>query len=154
MRISFDIDDTLVCTSGSVPSEPCWFTRLAGGEKLRLGARALLCQLRRRGCDVWIYTSSFRSPLVVRLWLLAHGIRVDGIVNGDRHRQLVRGGLFASVPSKYPPAFAIDLHVDDAEGVRIEGERHGFRVVVVAPDDECWTQKVLDAIFPQDPLRQ
>jgi hypothetical protein len=50
------------------------------------------------------------------------------------------------LPSKYPPAFNIDLHVDDSEGVRMEGDLHGFRVVVVRPDDEDWTQKVLEAV--------
>ncbi len=45
----------------------------------------------------------------------------------------------------YPPAFGIDLHVDDSEGVRLEGEEHGFHVVVVRPDDERWTKRVLDA---------
>ncbi|NQD57776.1 hypothetical protein HP546_20795, partial [Pseudomonas sp. CM25] len=48
-------------------------------------------------------------------------------------------------PSKLPSAFDIDLHVDDSEGVRLEGVDHGFRVVVVCPKDENWAQKVLDA---------
>ena len=48
-------------------------------------------------------------------------------------------------PSKYPPAFAIDLHVDDSEGVRLEGQRHGFAFVVVSPEDPDWTARVLDA---------
>jgi hypothetical protein len=50
------------------------------------------------------------------------------------------------MPSKYPPAFDIDLHVDDSEGVRMEGDEFGFRVVVVRPDDENWTERVLDAV--------
>ena len=50
------------------------------------------------------------------------------------------------MPSKYPPAFGIDFHVDDSEGVKIEGEEHGFRVVIVRPDDEHWARVVLDAV--------
>lgn len=146
MRVSFDIDDTLVCRTAPVPSEPSWFAWLISGEKLRLGTRSLLRQLRGRGCEIWIYTSSCRSPFMLRLWLLAHGIRVDGIVNEERHRRQLQGRLFARVPSKYPPAFSIDLHVDDSEGVRIEGERQGFRVIVVSPDDADWTQRVLEAV--------
>jgi hypothetical protein len=37
------------------------------------------------------------------------------------------------------------MHVDDSDGVRLEGRRHGFRVVVVSPDDADWTRKVLAA---------
>jgi hypothetical protein len=48
-------------------------------------------------------------------------------------------------PSKNPGAFGIDLHVDDSVGVRMEGEQHGFNVVVVSPDNESWTELVLSA---------
>jgi hypothetical protein len=43
----------------------------------------------------------------------------------------------------YPPAFGIDLQVDDSDGVRMQGELHGFSVVVVRQDDRDWTKKVL-----------
>ena len=40
--------------------------------------------------------------------------------------------------SKYPPAFGIDLLIDDAEGVSIEGERFGFRVFRISGNDLSW----------------
>jgi len=148
-RISFDIDDTLACHHGHVVAEtsrlPAAIHRWLG-EPLRVGTRSLIRELRRRGCSIWIYTSSGRSPLYIRRWLLLHGIRVDGVVNNDRHRRGLAAHGFANSPSKFPPAFGIDLHVDDSEGVQMEGEAHGFRVVVVHPDDDLWTQKVLDAV--------
>lgn len=103
-------------------------------------------ELRRRGCSIWIYTTSARSPFHIRWWLFLYGIRVDGVVNEDRHWAKLAGQRFSRLPSKYPPAFEIDLHVDDSEGVRMEGDEHGFRVVVVRPDDENWIRKVLDAV--------
>ena len=70
------------------------------------------------------------------------GVRLEGVVNQDRHEEVVgRRG-----PSKYPPAFGIGLHVDDSPGVAMEGEAHGFRVVVVSPDDERWAGRVLEAV--------
>jgi hypothetical protein len=42
------------------------------------------------------------------------------------------------------------LHVDDSEGVRMEGDEHGFRVVVVSPEDRYWTQKILRAVGELD----
>jgi hypothetical protein len=50
------------------------------------------------------------------------------------------------LPSKFPPAFGIDLHVDDSEGVRMEGQEYGFRVVQVDPHDIFWMHKVLHAV--------
>ncbi len=58
----------------------------------------------------------------------------------------MRGDKFTKYVSKYPPAFDIDLHVDDLEGVGMEGAEHGFAVVVVDMRDESWAQRVLEAV--------
>jgi hypothetical protein len=122
MRISFDVDETLVCRQTDAPTEvgrlPSVIHRWLG-EPLRHGTRSLVHQLRQRGCSIWIYTSSGRTAFHIRLWLLLHGIRVDGVVNEERHRRELSGRRFSRLPSKYPPAFGIDLHVDDSEGVRM-----------------------------------
>lgn len=79
----------------------------------------------------------------VRLWLWLHGVHIDGVVNSGAHDRALAGRKFHRTPSKYPPAFGISLHVDDSDGVRIEGEINGFQVLVVRPDDQEWTVKVL-----------
>lgn len=149
-RVSFDIDDTLICHTGDTESSEngilpeAIHRRL--GEPLRHGTYALMRELRRRGCSIWIYTTSGRSPAYIRRWLLMHGIHIDGIVNSERHHhELTRQGM-RRPPSKFPPAFGIDLHVDDSEGVRMEGEAHGFQVVVVDPQDRHWSKRVLEAV--------
>ena len=149
MRISFDLDETLVCRQTPVlVEEGRWtsFLHLWSGEPLRRGTAALVHQLKERGCSVWIYTSSARPAFRIRLWLRLHGVRVDGVINEEKHRQVLSRGRFSRLPSKYPPAFGIDLHVDDSEGVRMEGQKHGFRVLVLRPEDEGWTQRVLNAV--------
>ena len=143
MRISFDIDDTLACDP-SVPVEPIGsrWGRLWYPKGLRRGTRALMRGLLYRRHEIWVYTTSYRSPFHVRGWFRGHGIRVSGVVNQHRHDRVVgRRG-----PSKYPPAFGINLHVDDSPGVAEEGRRHGFEVVVVAPEDADWAMRVLDAV--------
>ena len=131
IRISFDVDDTLACHFSQGDAEcsrlPAAVHRWLG-EPLRSGTRELARELRRRGCSIWVYTSSGRTPAYVRRWLLLYGVRIDGVVNSVLHKQ------------------ALDLHVDDSEGVRLEGYDHGFRVVVVQPDDTQWAQRVLDAV--------
>lgn len=163
IRISFDIDDTLACQLHHCAVEHSWLPACIHrwlGEPLRTGTRSLTRELRRQGCSVWVYTSSGRTPSYIKRWLLLYGIRVDGVVNSVLHnRALAVHGLLNS-PSKFPPAFDIDLHVDDSEGVQLEGHDHGFRVVVVNPEDEHWAQRVLDAVAEvqaqlarQQPLR-
>jgi hypothetical protein len=74
-----------------------------------------------------------------------HGIRVVRVINQDVHDALLRRTPNDYPPSKNPGAFGIDLHVDDSDGVRMEGDQHGFNVVVVAPDDAAWTEVVSSA---------
>ncbi|WP_432421846.1 hypothetical protein [Pseudomonas fluorescens] len=149
IRISFDIDDTLACQLHHCAVEqsrlPACVHRWLG-EPLRMGTRSLIRELRRQGCSIWVYTSSGRTPSYIRRWLLLYGIRVDGVVNSVLHNRALTVHGMLNAPSKYPPAFDIDLHVDDSEGVQIEGKDHGFRVAVVHPEDDRWTQKVLEAV--------
>jgi hypothetical protein len=147
MRISFDLDDTLICYHPHVPCEPRLrlpWRWLVHDEPLRAGARALMQTLRQRGCELWIYTTSYRDPTTVRWWLWLHGIAVARVINQDLHDRHLRRSERDRPPSKNPRAFGIDLHVDDSEGVRMEGARYGFAVVVVRPEDVDWTRKVLD----------
>ena len=149
MRISFDLDDTLIPSGSSSALEPLRFAEVArafGIERLRAGTREMFAALRERDHSIWIYSSSLRSRHRVELLFRWHGLWVDGIVTFERHRQAMTARSLVSRPTKFPPAFGIDLHIDDAEGVRIEGERHGFRVLVVAPDDHAWVDRILAEI--------
>ena len=143
MRISFDIDDTLVCDD-SVPVEqfvPRW-VRWLYPERLRLGTRDLMRELIARRYQIWIYTTSYRSPRYLRGWFGSFSVPISGVVNQRRHDRVVgRRG-----PSKNPSTFGIKMHVDDSEGVAEEGRRYGFEVVVVVPEDPDWTVRVLRAI--------
>jgi hypothetical protein len=150
LRISFDVDDTLVCAP-HVPMEQflprlhrLWYT-----ENLRRGTKSLMMELLRRRHQLWLYTTSYRSPRYLLGWFKCLGIPLEGVVNQVRHEKTVgRQG-----PSKYPPAFGIDLHVDDSEGVALEGKSHGFRVVVVSPEDPDWVARVLGAVLPETTSR-
>lgn len=143
MRVSFDIDDLLVCRP-HVPVEDSPFPRLwwSRGEPLRRGTAELMKALRSRGCEIWIYTTSDRSPAYISGWMRRYGICVDGVIHHGVHQEVVG----AEGPSKYPPAFGIDLHIDDSEGVAREGRLHGFPVIVIRPDDRGWVAGVIAAV--------
>lgn len=149
IRVSFDLDDTLTSHCSKVPIEKCLFPAFINhwlGEPLRRGTKRLFRELRQLDCSIWIYTSSGRSSAYIKRWFLLYGIRIDGVVNGNRHCRALNRHHLRRLPSKFPPAFGIDLHIDDSEGVKMEGDEHGFRVVVIHPHDEHWTEKVLDAV--------
>ncbi len=150
MRISFDLDDTLICYHESVPREPDrvpWFLRFWLNEPLRLGSCKLFRDLKKLDCEIVIYTTSYRSSFRVHLWLFFYGIRVIKVINQTAYDKYLRNNPNAYRISKNPKSFGIDLHIDDSEGVRLEGERYGFSVVVVSPDDQSWHEKVLNEVL-------
>lgn len=127
-----------------MPTEPPvrWWHRWRYPERLRHGARALMSELTQRGCRIWIYTSSDRPTHYLQSWFRSMGILLEGVINQTRHEQMVgRRG-----PSKYPPAFRIDLHIDDSLGVAMEGADHQFAVLVVSPEDQDWVERVLHEV--------
>ena len=139
MNIAFDLDNTLI--SSNFPPEECrWLRRMFLKERLRRGTKWLFRHLRSRGHRIWIYTTSCRSEKYISRLFHAYGLNLDGIVNLDRHN------LKTPPCSKYPPAFGIDLLIDDSPGVEREGRTHGFSVIIVSPDNPDWAEKLLDEI--------
>ena len=142
MNISFDLDNTLIPNGSSFAVEPIGrIARLLGIEELRKGTRDLVSELKSRGYEIHIYTTSFRSRLSIRLMFLYYGIRVNRIINQSlNQRQLKKLRINCS---KYPPAFGFDIHIDDSKGVGIEGERLNFRSIIIEPDDYKWHETIL-----------
>jgi hypothetical protein len=134
MKISFDLDGTLIpLVPDSFPLEPQKIIHSKlGVEAMRWGTKEIFHTLRSGGHSVGIYTTSFRSRKMIQFWLWSYGVKADFIINEPMAGpQLRRLGISAS---KYPPAFDIDLHIDDLPGVALEGEKYGFDVHLLSPD--------------------
>jgi hypothetical protein len=147
MKIAFDLDGTLIPTPGSpTPVERlAIFSRVISRERVRAGTPHLLRWLRKRGHKVWIYTTSLRNPVQLRIWFGSFGVRLEGVVTDAHHRAVLVDGNISC--SKYPPAFGIDLLVDDAEGVELEGKRLGFQVLRIHADDDNWCSQVVMTVI-------
>ncbi|WP_400193806.1 hypothetical protein [Hymenobacter sp. B81] len=147
MRVAFDLDNTLIRSAHPFALETPrlgWLARLFGHESLRRGTPELMRYCRQQGWEVWVYTTSYRSRGYIRRLFWLHGLGLDGVVNQTLHERDVTARC-----SKHPPTFGIDVLVDDAPGVGLEGERHGFRVIVVRPDDEQWVETVKTRLLSQ-----
>ena len=146
MKISFDLDDTLIPSQPSdFPTLPqSWYQKLFKIEMLRKDSVELFKILQDAGHRVGIYTTSFRSKSKIKRHMQSYGIRPDFIINEDLNRKtLSQINIHAS---KYPPAFSIDVHIDDSKGVEIEGQRLGFKVILVEKENENWRNYVLSQI--------
>ena len=142
MTISFDLDDTLIPGTKRFETEKQNFLqRLIGLEKIRLGTIELFRELRTKGHSIYIYTTSFRSTLKIKLTFYSYGIPVDNAINQQKHDRELKENRTRT--SKYPPAFNIDFHVDDSLGLRIEGQKFNFKTVIVDENDKNWGQTIL-----------
>lgn len=151
LRISFDLDDTLVVYGDDRPRDPClvpillqYFFR----DPLRQGSRALLHELHSRAVELWVYTTSRRSERSIRLWWRLNRLpRLSGVINQTHHEREMRQLGLARPPTKLPGHWQIDVHVDDSEGVRQEQpSHHAVQVIVVAPTDGNWASRVLEVV--------
>lgn len=142
MRISFDIDDTIIFYDKSRNGKD----RLINGEYLRHGTLDLFKKLHKEH-ELFLYTASLRNPMILKLAFRLKGIKLKGVINQDEHEELRKSSSIRPFPSKYPSRFGIDLHFDNSAGVKLEGEKHGFNVVVIDEYDEEWTTRVLDEVF-------
>jgi hypothetical protein len=144
MRIAFDLDNTLIRDQYPFPLDAQsqkWFLKLLGFEALRQHTIELMQGLQKQGNEIWIYTSSMRDIFYLRLLFRWQGIFLGGVVNLIVHEQHVKMRC-----TKYPPAFGIDLLIDDARGVEIEARKYDFNMLRVAPEDEDWYVKVIAKI--------
>jgi hypothetical protein len=145
MTISFDLDDTLIPGTKRFETEKQTIIhRLFGLETIRLGTVELFKELRSKGHRIYIYTTSFRSTTKIKLTFYSYGIPVDTVINQQRHDRQLRENK--TMMSKFPPAFNIDVHVDDSPGLRIEGQRFNFRTIIVAEHDKNWGQEILKSL--------
>ena len=144
MIVSFDLDDTLYVdpnVSSTEKSLKFPFNRIYR-ERLRLGAVNLMNRIRKNGIGLWIYTTSFRSERYIRAYFRHYGIKLDEVINGQRHQREVQRDQAVPLPSKYPSRYRIDLHIDDDPTVKQNGKVFGFRVLLIEQNTENWDELV------------
>ena len=146
MRVSFDLDEVLFVSPLTHKTEPQlpFPLKYFFPERLRLGTPDLIRKLQQLNYEVWIYTSSFRSEDYIRRLFRAYGVRLDGIVNGERHLKEVQRNNKTTLPQKLPNRYRISLHIDDEEVICSAAGQYGFRAYRLYAQDDDWVQKIID----------
>lgn len=143
MKISFDLDDTIIPGMKVFETEPqSLLHKVFGIEKVRKGTIILFKELKKANHSVGIYTTSYRSKSKINLTFLLYGFSVDFIINQPIHQKEIK--TLGVNSTKYPPAFGIDLHVDDSKGLEIEGGKHHFKTKIINEDDTDWVRTIIE----------
>jgi len=144
LTISFDLDDTIISLQRFPLEKETFWAKIIGCERIRSGTVALFKALRDRKHTIYIYTTSYRSTLKIKLMFLSYSIPVDFIINQQLHdRRVIRKGKNIS---KFPPEFGIDIHIDDSAGIEMEGKKFGFKTIIISPDERDWSNIILKKI--------
>ncbi len=144
MIVSFDLDDTLFVSDKTFKTEPPlkFPMHIIYKERLRLGTAALMNYIRKQNIKLWIYTTSYRSERYIRGLFKCYGIKLDNVINGEKHAKEVQANHADGMPSKYPSKYRIDLHIDDDISVLQNGKIYGFNVFLVGQQDDEWAEKI------------
>ena len=146
MRISFELDQTLLTTRDEFPSEKQnIFQKVLLFEKLRLGAVDLMKEIIEKGNEIWIYTTSSRPRHYIHELFLRHGIEITDIINRKKHLDSL--SIEKRTLAKFPPAFDIEVHIDNSDNVKLDAGIFGYRAIIIKPDDKNWAEEIRRELF-------
>lgn len=149
MIVSFDLDETLFVNPEKVPTENKLgfpFDKIYK-DRLRAGTVELLTWINSSDIKLWIYTTSFRSEKYIHSIFKHYNVKIDNVINGERHEKEVQRNKSEKMPSKYPSKYHIDLHIDDEFSVYQNGISFGFRVYLLKENDVDWVNSVKSEIL-------
>jgi hypothetical protein len=141
MRISFDLDETLISRNIDWEVEPDLKGFRGDEERLRKGTVELFKWIREQNHEIWIYTNSYRGWKDLDSWFQDCGIPVDGVINQVVHDQKRDEQNQKCKLEKNPEWFGIDLHFDDSEELAEQERIHK-----IDPLDSSWTDRVKQCI--------
>lgn len=144
MTISFDLDDTLIANNKFELEKTNFLQQLFSIEYIRKGTIDLFKELKKQNHKIYIYTTSYRSESRIKWTFYSYGISVDFVINQQKHQKKLRNTTIYC--SKFPTIFNIDIHVDDSIGVEAEGQKYGFKTIIISETDENWTETILKKI--------
>lgn len=125
--MSFDIDEVLLDTSGS----------------LRSGAGALINELHALGFDVWAYTGQYISERKLQKMFRNHGCEVDGIINCYKRKTKSTGGrLSDSFRNKY----RLMCHADNDLIVCVNTQTKDASTEDIVSDNDLWASTVISTL--------
>ncbi|WP_196888925.1 HAD family hydrolase [Aureivirga sp. CE67] len=142
MKISFDLDDTLIPynINDFETEKRTFLQKILKIEPLRKNTKQLFESLRKENHQLGVYTTSYRKKWKIRLQFRSYGIPLDFIINEKENQKTLSKNKISA--SKHPPSFKIDFHIDDAKGMEIEGEKYGFKTIIITKNNLDWIEKI------------
>lgn len=143
MCVSFDLDEILLTDGSTYPKHkelPFPFDKIYR-KTLRRNASILINELHSMGFDVWIYSGEYYPETYIRFLFRLHGTKVDGIINGMRHRKnktLVR--------EAFSNKYRISLHVDNDDVTCVRTKTREYEMFGIDSVNQDWASEVVSRL--------
>ena len=145
---SMDLDEIIMVKDGARPMEPKPWCAFLFRERIREGVPALISELQKMGCDVWVYTGGYYSTAYIRALLRAYRVQPNGIINGLRVKKRA-GQIRASFRSKY----AVSVHCDTENVTCVRTGSKEYDIAELSGDEITWASETMKAIRGMDSVR-
>ena len=114
-------------------------------KKLRLGIPALFTDLKKRGYDIWVYSSEFYSIDDIKRYFKHYSVDVDGIITGMKKRS--KGSEKSrKVDELLGNRYKTTLHIDRELLLMTKDGASDFREDRIMSEPERWAETVIDAL--------
>lgn len=143
MCVSFDLDEILLTDGSTYPvhKELAFPYNQIYKKTLRRNASILIKELRRIGFDVWVYTGEYYPEAYIRFLFWLHRAKIDGIINGMRHREN-KPGLQDAFSNKY----RISLHIDNDDVICVRTQVKDYEIFGIDSVNQDWASEVIQQL--------
>lgn len=149
-RAAFDLDEVIFCKNAAEAEKPLPFPlNLFYKERIRRGVPGLFNALKKRGYDVWVYTSGGYSMDHIDRLLKKYHVQVTGVVSGGK-KIVGNSPLSAEASQRLARQYHSALHIDAEAVLYSEGETKTFRHIPLSASGAEWVQEVLAAVDQLD----
>lgn len=143
MCVSFDLDEVLLTDGSTYPVHKEFsfpFDRIYR-KTLRRNASILIKELQAMGFDVWIYTGEYYPEAYLRLLFRLHGTKVDGIINGMRHRK-TKSKIREAFSNKY----RVSVHIDNENVTCVKTKKKEYEMFFIDSENQDWASEAISRL--------
>ena len=145
-RAAFDLDEVIFCKKGADAEKPLPFPmNLFYKERIRRGVPGLFNALKKRGYDVWVYTSGGYSMDHIDRLLKKYHVQVTGVVSGGK-KIVGKSALDAESAQRFARQYHSTLHIDAEAVLQSDGETKTFRHIPLSASSKDWVREVVSAV--------
>lgn len=145
--VCFDLDEVLLTDGKRCPAEPAFVFpfNLVYKKRLRRNAHLLINELRRMGCEVWVYTGDYYNEDYVNFMFRLCGTKIDGVVCGSKRHKNEH-----SVSRAFTEKFDVSIQIFNQMITVVNNRTGEFNVAQLKESGSAWASDAVSTLKGMD----